>query len=108
MSSLALVRYTGAIAWELRQAWATGVRVSLRIQGDSERIEGTVRTVSPTDAYVVVAGLHVPLERVLGVYRPSLLGESDWREGEDWSGPPPPSATCRFPGQLMIPGLDWE
>jgi hypothetical protein len=74
----------------------------LNIDGDVMRVEGFVRTVSPTDAFVVVGGLHVPLGRVLAVHRPSRVGDATWREGEPWSGPLPPSAH-RDPRQLALP-----
>ena len=38
------------VAWDLRLAWARGLRVSLAIEGDVECVEGFVERVSPTDA----------------------------------------------------------
>lgn len=72
----ALARPLRSVAWELRTSWARGLRVSLSIDADVERVEGHVQTVSATDAFVVVAGLHVPLDRILAVHRPSRLGDS--------------------------------
>jgi hypothetical protein len=85
--------------------WATGKRVALTIDGDVKRAEGFVTTVSATDAFVRVGTLHIPLDRVLSVSRPSLLGDSDWREGERWRGPVP-LAAVRDPRQLELTGSD--
>lgn len=101
--SRALVRSVRSIAWELRSAWATGHRVSLTIAGDVHRVEGHVCAVSATDAYAVVNGLHVPLESVLAVHRPSRLGDSTYREGSisPWTGAVPAGAR-RDPRQLSF------
>jgi hypothetical protein len=96
-----LVRPLASIAWELRFAWASGRRVALTINGDVVRAEGFVTTVAATDAYVKVGGLHIPLDRVLAVSHPSLLGDSTWREGERWRGPIPFGAV-RDPRQLEL------
>lgn len=101
----ALIRPIRAIAWELRTAWARGLRVTLTIDGETRRVEGHVTTVSPTNAFAVVADLHVPLTHVLAVHRPSRLGDSTYREGEAWAGKIPPGAR-RDPRQLELPGLD--
>jgi hypothetical protein len=91
--TLALVRPVSALAWELRGAWATGRRVALRLERERDpvvtRVEGHVRHVSPTDAFAVVADWHVPLDLVLALAFPSRVGDSTWREGEDWAGPVP-------------------
>lgn len=47
-----------------------------------------VAAVSATDAYVIIRRLHIPLDRVLAVHKPSLLGDSTARGGQ-WSGPRP-------------------
>lgn len=73
----ALIRPTGSIFWELRGAWATGRRVSLTLERGDERIEGQVHRVAATDAFVEVAGKHVPGDTILAVHSPSLLGDSD-------------------------------
>jgi hypothetical protein len=73
----ALIRPLSSIAWELRSAWALGRRISVTIEaGDDGRLEGTVRAVAATGAFALIAGQHVPLERVLAVHRPSRLGDS--------------------------------
>lgn len=107
MTGSALVRLPDAIAWELRGAWSTGRRVALSLAADVVRVEGWVSSVSPTGGYAVVAGLHVPLSRVLAVHRPSRLGDSTYREGsgEPWTGTLPPGIR-RDPDQLRLPGLD--
>ena len=95
-----LTRDLDAVAWELRGHWASGRRVALSIDGDVSRVEGHVQAVSPTGAYVVVAELHVPLDRVLAVHRPSRLGDSTVAFGEAWFG-----RAHRFeqiPGQLSF------
>lgn len=99
----ALARVLRSVAWELRTCWAQGLRISLRVLGDVERVEGHVRTVSPTDAFVVVGDLHVPLDRVLAVYRPSRLGDSDFddRGRERWRGQVPRGAR-RDPRQTEL------
>ena len=73
-----LTRSTPAMVWELRTAWATGRRVALSLDERCElnRVEGAVDRVAATGVYVVVAGLHVPTERVLAVHRPSRLGDA--------------------------------
>jgi hypothetical protein len=45
-------------------------------RADVARVEGLVRSVSATDATVTIAGLRVPLDRVLAVHLPSRLGDS--------------------------------
>ena len=85
--SVALVRPLRATAWELRGAWALGRRVSVTLEdADSQRLEGVVRSVAATGAYAVIAGTHVPLDRVLAVHRPSRLGDSTVKEGQPWGG----------------------
>lgn len=102
----ALVRPIRSTAWELRTYWARGFRVSLAIDGDTRRVEGFVETVSATDATATVSGLLVPLERVLGVFRPSRLGDSSYDERDGpWRGRIPRGAR-RDPRQLGIPGLE--
>src|SRR5205807_9154575 len=83
-----LIRPTSAKAWELRRAWATGQRVSCTLDADIERVEGFVSTVAASDAYFVLGGLHVPLERVLAVHLPSRLGDSSVAAGEPWRSSP--------------------
>jgi hypothetical protein len=104
MFGMALIRSTRALAWELRTYWARGWRVSLTVAGDEERLEGHVSAVSATDAFTVVSGVHVPLEAVLAVHRPSRLGDSTYVEGEAWRGRIP-GAARRDPNQLAIDGL---
>jgi hypothetical protein len=53
-------------------------------------------------AFAVIAGLHVPLDRVLAVHRPSLLGDSSFVAGrERWRGSRPAVLRER-PGQLQL------
>jgi hypothetical protein len=84
----ALTRPTSAKAWDLRSAWATGLRVSVSTDlFDHERIEGTVSAVAATDAHARIAGLQIPLDRVLAVHRPSRLGDSSFDpKQERWRG----------------------
>lgn len=102
----ALVPVASSLAWELRAAWARGRRVSLSIDGDEVRTEGHVSSVSPTDAYAIVAGLHVPLDRILAIHHPSRLGDSTFHEEgkERWTARVP-RALRQIDGQL---GLGWE
>jgi hypothetical protein len=86
--SRALVRSGAAIFWELRGCWATGRRVSLRLDADVPRVEGHVTRVSATDAFVYVGALMVPGDRILSVYSPSRVGDSSHREGNPWAGVP--------------------
>jgi hypothetical protein len=100
-----LVRPASSIAWELRTAWALGRRVSVTIENaDENRLEGAVRAVASSGAYAVVAGLHVPLERVLAVHRPSRLGDSTVKDGEPWRAPVPRAAKS-LPGQDRLAGF---
>lgn len=81
------MRPARAIAWELRSAWAVGLRVSLSLErADVERVEGHVQRVAATGATVTIAGLLIPLDRVLAVHRPSRLGDSTVGEAERWRG----------------------
>lgn len=85
MTGLALERPVATIAWDLRTAWAAGWRIAVSLErSDRDRLEGCVSHVSATAAFVTVAGVHVPLDRVLAVHRPSRLGDSSWRSGR-WS-----------------------
>jgi hypothetical protein len=87
VTGMALELPVNAKAWRLRGSWASGRRVSLTIDSrDLHRIEGHVQAVSATNAYVVIAGQHVPLDYVLAVHYPSLLGDSTFEEGRAWSG----------------------
>lgn len=87
MPSQALVRPVSAVAWELRRAWASGRRVVVSLErADMDRVEGHVQRVSPTAASVTIAGLLVPLDRVLAVHWPARLGDSTVREDERWRG----------------------
>lgn len=96
MTGRALIRYVGSIATDLRRAWASGQRVSLTIEGEYDRIEGWVKHVSATDAFVVISARnldkrsnwHVPLHRVLAVHNPSRLGDSTVLSTEQWNGTP--------------------
>lgn len=84
---VALVRPLGAVAWELRAAWASGRRVSVSLERcDVDRLEGHVWAVSATGASVMIAGVLVPLDRVLAVHLPSRLGDSSVGVGEVWRG----------------------
>jgi hypothetical protein len=99
-----LIRPTSSIAWELRTAWATGRRVSLTLErADLDRLEGHVSRVAATNAYVAIAGLQVPLDRVLAVHVPSRLGDSTVTEDEPWRGCARRLPT--LPGQGEIPGI---
>lgn len=97
----ALVRSVRAIADELRSAWASGRRVSLTIAGDETRVEGHVLHISSTDGATIIAGLLVPLDRVLAVYWPTRLGDSDFIEGRRWCGRRPIAAR-RDPAQMEL------
>ena len=50
-------------------------------------MEGIVSRVAPSGAFVVVGGLHVPLECVLAVHWPSRLGDSTHKGATGWRGP---------------------
>jgi hypothetical protein len=83
--SLGLVRPVSAKAWDLRAAWAAGWRVSVTLErGEFSRVEGIVTRVSATNAFATIGGLHIPLDYVLAVHRPSRLGDS--RAGKRWGG----------------------
>lgn len=82
-----LIRPIRSVAWELRGAWARGLRVALSLDDrcDMPRLEGHVRRVAATDAFVEISGVHVPLDAVLAVHRPSRLGDSSFEDGR-WHG----------------------
>lgn len=101
--TLALVRPLSSITWELRSAWALGRRISVSLdRADDDRLEGTVRAVAGSGAYAVVAGKHVPLERVLAVHRPSRLGDSTAGVKDRFDGSVPRRAR-HDPAQLVFP-----
>jgi len=83
----ALIRPLRAVAWELRSAWAVGRRVSVTLErADVDRVEGHVQRVAATNATVTIAGLLIPLDRVLAVHHPSRLGDSTVGHGGRWRG----------------------
>lgn len=85
VTGTALIRPASAKAWDLRSAWATGRRVSVRTDIEGfERLEGIVSRVAPTSAFARIAGRVVPLDRVLSVHHPSRLGDS--KAGKVWGG----------------------
>lgn len=102
MTGTALIRPLRAVAWELRAAWAAGRRVSVTLERcDVERVEGHVQRVAATDAYIVITGRHIPLERVLAVHLPSRLGDSTVKGDAPWFG------RARAPEQ--VPGqIGWD
>jgi hypothetical protein len=101
VTGMMLVRPLSAVLWELRAAWARGLRVSLTLERcDVDRLEGHITTVAATGVYVTVSGRHVPADRVLAVHRPSRLGDSTARDGE-WSAPRP-AALATAPGQERL------
>jgi hypothetical protein len=76
-----------AVAWELRGAWASGkiLVFSLSERCEPQRVEGRVRRVSPTGAFVVIeerttAGFgrrwHVPTVDVLATLSPHYSMEA--------------------------------
>jgi hypothetical protein len=87
LTSRALIRPVASTMWELRAAWASGRRVvvSLDARCVVARIEGWVRGVSATDAWVRVQGWRVPADAILAVHHPSRLGDSTARSA--WHGP---------------------
>jgi hypothetical protein len=103
VTGVGLIRPTSSTAWELRGAWATGLRVSVTIDAlDLQRLEGHVSAVSATDAYAVISQRQIPLDRVLAVHRPSLLGDSSFEQGEAWRRRSTPVALRDRPGQLKL------
>ena len=86
--SLALIRPISATAWELRAAWARGLRISVTLDGRCRmaRLEGHVSAVAATDASDHIAGWHVPLDAILAVHRPSRLGDSTHHGAGHWHG----------------------
>lgn len=83
----ALVRPIPSMMWELRTAWASGRRVALSLDPrcDRPRVEGHVRSVSPTDGWVKIGAAHFPADAILAVHLPSRLGDSTARRGP-WHG----------------------
>lgn len=88
----------GRLGWELRAAWANGRRVALTLERcDVPRAEGVVTSVSATNAFVVVGGVHVPLDRALAIHWASRLGDGS-RSGCRGVGRTPQM----HPGQLEL------
>lgn len=87
--SFVLQRPVSALGWELRGALASGRSVRLVLQDRCDGVyanaegarvlEGQVTRVSPTDAFCVVQGRHVPLDAIAALSRPhfSHPGASD-------------------------------
>lgn len=99
---MTLVRPLSSTAWELRTAWATRRRVAVSLaRADMDRIEGYVFAVAATDTTVTIAGVVVPLDRILAVHRPSRLGDSTGHGGE-YDGP---ARREQLAGQTEIPGV---
>lgn len=78
MPGVALVRRADAMLDELRAAWASGRRVALTVAGE-RRLEGHVRHVSSTGAFVDIGKRRVMAGDLLAVHRPSRLGDSTIR-----------------------------
>jgi hypothetical protein len=78
--STVVARPVRVLGWELRKLMALRrrVRVTLsdRCDGvlpreDGRRVlEGYVTSVSPTDAFAIVVGRHVPLDEILALHKP--------------------------------------
>lgn len=103
MNAVALARPLSSVAWELRAAWAKGLRVALSLERcDLDRVEGIVTRVAATDAYCTVRGLRVPLDRILAVHRPSLLGDSTARAGTAAAGRPAALVRYHCTGQQTL------
>ncbi len=96
-----LVRPVGSMLWELRAAWGTGRRVALSLDErcTPRRLEGWIKSVAATGAYVRLGGVHVPADAILAVHLPSLLGDSTATDGA-WHGPA--LRPEQIPGQLEI------
>lgn len=93
-----LERPHSAIAFELRTAWALHRRVALRLDERCafERLEGKIKRVSTTDAFIVCEGWHVPIEAILAISNPSRLGDSDI----DYVPPVPTCILCGAEAEL--------
>jgi hypothetical protein len=77
-----LIRLPNPMLRELRTAWAAGRRIALSLSHRAGgRVEGHIRSVSPTGASVNVNGRLIPMADVLGVHRPlQYIGEdTTWR-----------------------------
>jgi hypothetical protein len=97
-----LVRPLSATAWELRTAWATRRRVAVSLErADLERVEGYVFAVAATGVSATIAGIVIPLDRILAVHHPSLLGDATGRGGS-YDGP---ARREPMAGQAEIPGV---
>lgn len=103
MASMALVRRTDSMLWELRRFWASGKRVALSLTEEAgRRIEGQVTRVSPTGAFVRVNGRLILAESILAIHRPVILGEDTTHRGvAEWHFEP-----LRWTPQLEeLPGI---
>lgn len=67
-----LTRSEQDLAWELRRAWAKHERVVLTLSERCmvDRVEGTIKRVAVTGAFVVCNGWHIPTVEVLGMAKP--------------------------------------
>lgn len=91
----------GAILYDLRGCWATGGRISVTLDRcDVDRVEGIVSRVSATGATANVAGVLIPVERILASHRPSRLGDSKVRASQHFHGTG--RRVEQRPGQLEI------
>jgi hypothetical protein len=104
VTNFVLYRSADVLAWELRAAWASGKRVALSLERPDgvKRLEGHVRRVAPSGAFVVVGATHVPMDVVLAVHNPSRLGDSTISARGQWWGAP--HRITQREGQLPL----WE
>lgn len=84
MTGMELIRLPDPLLRDLREAWATGKRVALVLtDAAGRRIEGHVRSVSPSGVAANVGGVLVPLSEILSVHHPrQYMGdETTWKGG---------------------------
>lgn len=70
------------MAWELRTAWAKRTKVALVIDADITHVQGIVKRVSPTDAFVLMDDgksdfIHIPINRIQAVRKPHFHEPND-------------------------------
>lgn len=67
-----LTRSEQDLAWELRRAWAKWEPVVLTLSERCmvQRVEGRIKKVAVTGAFVVCDGWHIPTVEILGIAKP--------------------------------------
>lgn len=104
VTGTALVRYRDdSVLRELRRCWANGKRVALSLTDQAgRRAEGHVTAVSPTGVTCRIGQTLVPIDEVLAIHRPVVMGEDTTYDARTaWHGP----ALRVCPQSEELPGI---